>query len=93
MTVRLYDFGVVRLALQVAADDLAWPDFTRRVFALDRCVGPGANTAVWTDLLRQVSTIFADAFQRPSASLLEEDYLVGMVQTFDPPPSAWPISP
>jgi hypothetical protein len=88
VTVRLYDFGVVRLALQVAADDLAWPDFTRRVFALDRCVGPGANTAVWTDLLRQVSTIFADAFQRPSASLLEEDYLVGMVQTFDPPPSA-----
>ncbi len=87
-TARLYDFGVVRLALQVAADDLAWPDFSRRVFAIDAAVGPEAETSVWNDLLGQISAIFADAMLRPAPSLLEEDYLIGMVQAFDAAPTA-----
>ena len=87
-TARLYDFGVVRLALQVPADDLTWPDFTRLVFAVDRAVGPEADAEIWSRLLGQITTIFAEAMLRPSASLLEEDYLIGTVQTFDAAPSA-----
>jgi hypothetical protein len=87
-TARLYDFGVARLALQVSGDDLAWPDFTRLLFAVDRSVGPAAETAVWTTLLDQLRAIFADAMLRPAASLLEEDYLIGMVQAFDTVPTA-----
>jgi hypothetical protein len=87
-TARLYDFGVARLALQVAADDLAWADYTRRVFAMDRAVGPAAETTVWRGLLAQISAIFAPAMLRPASSLLEEDYLIGTVQAFDAAPSA-----
>jgi hypothetical protein len=87
-TARLYDFGVARLALQVAADDLSWDGYTRRVFAMDRAVGPAAETAVWKDLLAQISTIFSAAMLRPAASLLEEDYLIGTVRAFDAAPTA-----
>jgi len=87
-TARLYDFGVARLALQVPADDLAWADYTRRVFATDRAVGPAAETSVWRELLAQISAIFAPAMLRPAASLLEEDYLIGTVQAFDATPTA-----
>jgi hypothetical protein len=87
-TARLYDFGVVRLALQVGADDLTWADYTRRVFAMDLAVGPAAETTVWQGLLAQISAIFAAAMLRPSSSLLEEDYLIGTVRAFDAVPSA-----
>jgi hypothetical protein len=79
---------VARLALQVPADDLAWADYTRRVFATDRAVGPAAETSVWRELLAQISAIFAPAMLRPAASLLEEDYLIGTVQAFDATPTA-----
>jgi hypothetical protein len=39
-TARLYDFGVTRLALHFTADALPWSDFTKRVIAVDRSVGP-----------------------------------------------------
>jgi hypothetical protein len=87
-TARLYDFGVARLALQVPADDLSWADYTRRVFAMDRAVGPAAEASVWKALLAQISTIFSAAMLRPAASLLEEDYLIGTVRAFDATPTA-----
>ncbi|MBS0561045.1 MAG: hypothetical protein JSR21_13425 [Proteobacteria bacterium] len=87
-TARLYDFGVVRLALQFPADGLSWTDYVRRVFAVDRAVGPAAAVAVWPDLLAQVTGIFADGFARRAASYLEEDYLVGTVTTFEGAPGA-----
>jgi hypothetical protein len=87
-TARLYDFGVARLALQVAADDLSWADYTRLVFAMDRAVGPAAETTVWQALLAQISEIFAEAMLRPAASFLEEDYLIGTVRAFDATPTA-----
>ena len=65
---RLYDFGLARLALRVTADDLPWSDFTRRLNAVDRVVGPAARNPVWTELLDQVRQIFAGALIRPSRS-------------------------
>ena len=82
-TVRLFDFGVVRVALRFVADNLAWADFVQRLMAVDRAVGPVASGAVWNRLLGEVHTIFGNAFLRPSRSTLEEDYLIGIVSAFD----------
>lgn len=82
-TVRLYDFGVARLNLQVNADNMSWTAFARRLTAVDRSVGPAANSTIWIDLLARVRETFADAFLRPSQSTLEEEYLIGMVRAFD----------
>jgi hypothetical protein len=83
VTVRLFDFGVVRVALRFAADNLAWVDFVQRLMAVDRTVGPVAADAIWSRLLGQIHAIFGDAFLRPSKSTLEEDYLIGIVSAFD----------
>ena len=80
---RLYEFGVARLALRIAADDLAWSDFTRRLNAVDRAVGPASATPIWTKLVAQVLATFAGALVRPTTTMLEEDYLIGMVRAFD----------
>jgi hypothetical protein len=88
VSARLYDFGVARLALQVPTRDLSWTDFTRTAIALDRSVGPRADLAIWTELLAQLRALFAEAFDRPSARLLEEDYLIGVVRAFDATPDA-----
>lgn len=82
---RLYDFGVARLALQVATSDLSWRDFTRCAIALDRSIGPATDRTVWNALLAQLRALFAEAFVRPSERLLEEDYLIGVVRAFDQP--------
>jgi len=91
-TARLYDFGVVRLALQFSADGLSWSEYVRRVFAVDRAVGPAAAVVVWPDLLAQINAIFADAYNRRAASFLEEDYLVGTVTAFEPTPGGPPTA-
>ncbi|MDR3537541.1 MAG: hypothetical protein P4L71_13675 [Acetobacteraceae bacterium] len=86
---RLYDFGVVTLALRVPAERLGFAAFTGLVNAVDRAVGTHAVAAVpWPDLLQQVRTTFADALTRPSENGLEEDYLLGMVEAFDTPMTA-----
>ena len=39
VTARIYDFGVVALALRVATVDLSWPDYTALLNAMDTHVG------------------------------------------------------
>ncbi len=85
---RLYDFGVVTLALRVPAERLGFAAFTALMNAVDRAVGTHADAPPWPALLREVRTIFADALTRPAENDLEEDYLVGMVEAFDTPMSA-----
>ena len=87
-TARLFDFGVARLALRVAADALPWTGFVERLGAVDREVGPGAANGLWNELFDQLRAIFGEAFLQPARSSLEEDYLVGLVRTFDEAPSA-----
>jgi hypothetical protein len=79
---RLYDFGVVTLAVQVAARELPWAGFVRLVNAVDAAIGPGAGAPVWQDLLAKLRAVFQAALVKPAASTLEEDYLIGNVQGF-----------
>jgi hypothetical protein len=80
---RLYEFGVARMALRISADNLTWSDFTRRLNAVDQIVGPASGSEIWTGLLGQVLTTFRAALLKPSVTMLEEDYLIGVVRAFD----------
>ena len=85
VTARLYDFGVIAFALKVAVTKLSWPDYGRLLNALDRTVGPAAQTPIWSDFLAHVRTILLPAFTRPLELNLQEDYLLGTVQEWNVP--------
>jgi hypothetical protein len=91
-TARLFDFGVVSLALRVLVADAAWGGFVDLMNAIDQAVGPGgaAERAAppWSGLLQQLRRVLGPALVRPSASPLEEDYLLGVVHRFGQPLSA-----
>ena len=88
ISARLYDFGVVALAVRISAADAAWADFAALFNALDRLVGPAADTQIWADTLGQVRTIVEPALERPTSSPLQEDYLIGVVQRLSSPMNA-----
>jgi hypothetical protein len=81
-TARLYDFGVVSIALRAPVVDLSWDAFSRRLNAIDGAVGLVPASALWTDLLDRVRQGVGDALVRPIPSTLEEDYLVGVANAF-----------
>ena len=80
---RLYDFGVLTLALRVPARDLSWSEFVLLMNAVDQAVGTESGSTLWADLLEPVRTVFAGALVRPATSMIEEDYLIGAVDAFD----------
>ncbi len=82
-SVRLYEFGVARLALRISADNLTWSEFTRRLNAVDQIVGPTSGSDIWRGLLDQVLTTFRSVLVKPPLVTLEEDYLIGVVRAFD----------
>jgi hypothetical protein len=89
VSARLYDFGVAALAVRVAVADASWPAFEAQFNALDRALGPSSPDAFWTGLRDQVRTAVASALDRPvSGAALQEDYLLGKVQTLDEPLNA-----
>lgn len=79
---RLYDFGVLTLALRVPAERIGFGAFTALVNAVDRAAVP------WPKLLAEMRAMFAEALTRPNNTDLEEDYLLGMVEAFDTPLTA-----
>jgi hypothetical protein len=87
-SVRLYDFGIAALALRLPAQDLSWSGFTRLVNQTDLVIGPTADTGVWNTLLHQLRGLLGEALDRPTATPLQEDYLVALVDAFDEPVTA-----
>ena len=88
VTARLYVFGVVTLAVRVAADDLGWDAYAALVNAVDAEIGPQASTTLWQMTLDQLRDAIRPALDRPMATLLEEDYLVATVHAFASPVAA-----
>jgi hypothetical protein len=88
VTARLYVFGVVTLAVRVAADDLAWEEYAALVNAVDAEIGPQAASPLWQSMLDQLRDAIRPALDRPMAALLEEDYLVATVHAFATPVAA-----
>jgi len=89
VTARVYDFGVVSLALSVPATDLPWGEFAARVNLLQQAVGPTAGARpIWAGLLDAVRKPLAEAIERPAETHLEEDFLFAVVNRLEEPLSA-----
>ena len=84
VSVRLYDFGVVALALRVPVCGLPWDAFARRFNALDRSVGEASSSSIWAEALEKVRAVIAPALDRPTEAVVQEDYLLGTVKTLEP---------
>jgi len=83
VTARLYEFGVVTFALRFPASDLGWAQYVERTDQVDRLLQDDAEgPALWEGLLGEIRRIFAAALVRPAKSAIEEDYLVGVVNSF-----------
>ncbi len=80
-TARLYDFGVVALALRIPVTDHDWASYTR----LCNAAAQSIDTAVWEGLLQRVRLPLVSAFDRPYASGVQEDYLLAIVQQWSEP--------
>jgi hypothetical protein len=85
ITARLYAFGVVTLAVSVAADNLAWDDYASRVNAVQAEIGPGSLNPIWDELVRALLLSLGPAMIRPSLHPLAEDFLIATVHEFDRP--------
>ena len=88
VSARLYDFGVLTLAIGIPADDLSWTAFSDLVNAVNRVVGSDADHPVWAELTAQLRRLLGAALERPTTSSLAEDYLLGLVRSFDRPITA-----
>ena len=88
LSARLYDFGVVTLALRTPLVDMPWAAFVTRMNAFDAAVGAGSENAVWDSQMARLRGLVGEAFDRPSAAMLQEDYLIGVVTRFDAPMTA-----
>ncbi len=75
-TARLYEFGALSIALRVPVADEAWDDYVRLVNAVGRAFVP------WQALLGQVDAVARPAMVRRAPKEIEEDYLIGTVQSF-----------
>ena len=82
---RVYDFGVVSLALRFPLADVEWSELVRRVLALDRA---SDTTPLWSRLHERVRQLIAPALDRPSGTDIEEEYFFTTLQRLDPPISA-----
>jgi hypothetical protein len=88
VTARLYDFGVVVLAVRVPVAHCAWADFVSLAQAADHAIGPAARRGFWEARLDEVRAVIAPALLRPSEVALEEDYLLAVVHGFGEPLTA-----
>src|SRR5579871_3904668 len=85
VSARLYDFGVIALALRAPVAHATWPEFSQRFNAYARALGEDSAATVWLEQLRRLTERVGGAFERPSAAFVQEDYLIGIVRAFDRP--------
>jgi hypothetical protein len=81
-TARLYEFGAASIALRLPVEGRGWADYVALLNALDRTVGSAGAAAPWDRLLAQLLGVVGPALERPDPSALQEDYLIGVVQSF-----------
>jgi hypothetical protein len=88
VTARLFDFGAVSLAMHLPVSGRTWAEYVLQLNALARAVGPEASETLWGGPLDAVRRVLAPAMERPVASSVQEDYLLGVVHEFDAKPTA-----
>lgn len=80
---RLYDFGALSLTLTVDCRDLPWGRFVELLNGLAAAIGPDSGAPIWGELTAKVREELAPALMRPAVSVVEEDYIVALVRSFD----------
>lgn len=85
---RLYDFGVVAVALRLAVGDMPWPKFCERVDKLDAAIGVDGDEDIWMRLRATLADLVGGAYDRPITDPVVEDYLIAKVEAFDRPLTA-----
>lgn len=86
VTARLFDFGVVSVALRVPVAGRSWPDFVSLLNAVH--ASAEADDELWDTLLGQLRAIVAPSLSKPIATAPVEDYALVVVHAFDARPNA-----
>ncbi len=86
VTARLFDFGVVSVALRVPASAKSWPDFVALLNAVHDSADASEDT--WQAIIDQLRAVVGPAFEKPIATPPMEDYALGVVHAFDSRPNA-----
>lgn len=87
-TARVYDFGVVSIALRLGIEEVSWDEYVALTNELDLAVSGESGEEIWPALLGQVRELIAPALERPADTGVEEDYLLSVVRRFDRPLTA-----
>lgn len=82
VSVHLYDFGAIALAVTFTVEDLAWDAYTGFSRQVEGAVASGGAAAPWTRLLELVRSRIAPALERPGATVIQEDYQLMVVDAF-----------
>lgn len=82
---RVYDFGVVSVALRLVANDLSWDDFVALSGAVNRTLAEEDAAPLWTELRERLLELIGPALGRTAFRGLEEDYQITAVREFDEP--------
>ncbi|MGH8446362.1 MAG: hypothetical protein ACREVL_13905 [Solimonas sp.] len=88
VSARVYEFGVVAIAIRIPVADHGWADYARLVAATDQRIGHAADAPIWMRILDGLLAVIRPALQRPGAAMLQEDYLYALVQQWHEPLSA-----
>lgn len=82
---RIYDFGVVSIALRLHAADLSWDEFVALSGAVKRTVADPDAARLWTELRDRLLELVGPAIEHSTFRGLEEDYQITAVREFDEP--------
>lgn len=88
VTARLYDFGVICIAVRTAVSDCEWTEYSRKLEGIDKAIGHSASTTLWASILEPLVELLMPALLKPNKSKLQEDYLLAVVQQWNEPITA-----
>ena len=81
---RIYDFGVITMAVRIATRDLPWDAYLERVNLANEWAASEDGEARLASTLRSLLRHIGPATYRPTEEWLTEDYLIATVQRFQP---------
>lgn len=85
VSARLYDFGVIALAIRITVSGQIWSTFNEWLESVSQAIGVSAASSVWDQALAHLMPRIDSALTRPNTSTIQEDYLLGIVHRWNEP--------